>query len=214
MVMRAPQMAHRIRPESRWGEYTSGAWPRGRFCWVVAPYASRTAWSRAWTRAQSSPSMMARSGRSSTSQSSFGRATGARLPVSGSFTNIVLFQTQRPSYFAFARMVWMVENGPAEPLGPPARRLGGEGQSLSVQLHGDGLQAQTVGVHVEDSSDDRRLGLEDDPFGALGPGPRPVTKQMAAGSSSHDEGVPPPEPAAPPAGVLDLEQFAPGSAAA
>lgn len=70
---------------------------------------------------------MARSGRSSTIQSSFGRATAVRFPVSESLLNIILFQTHRPTYFSFIRMVWMVETAQPRRMGPRRVTFAGKG---------------------------------------------------------------------------------------
>src|SRR5439155_3439761 len=77
---------------------------------------------------------MVRSGRSSTTQSPLDRATGVRLPVTGSLTNIVLFQTHRPRYFSLATMVWMVDTAQPRLMGPCRVAFPGKGSPSALSL--------------------------------------------------------------------------------
>jgi len=77
--------------------------------------------------------MIWRSCRSSTTQSSFGRSTAVRFPVSASLMNMDLFHTQRPTYFSFIRMVRTVETAQPRRVGPRRVTLAGKATPSSLR---------------------------------------------------------------------------------
>src|SRR5215470_6709319 len=66
------------------------------------------------------------------------------------------------------------------------RNLPREGKSFRVELGGDGLHAETVGVQAEDPADDLSLGLEDDPCRAVGSVRRPIAEKPTAGAATGE----------------------------